>query len=171
MQDVQADEDEYKKMQEAERVKQAKAKKVQENVDKAREQNARRKLDKVRPRWRSVPSRRIDPACSRSRIVSGTPASRRVNGTSQRKRKAQKTARRNRSSLSTSVVPSAGVDEEADGAGGEEEESHLLHLRRRRRRMLSPRRRRPTRALRQLKPSPRAHESNVYPCITTILLY
>ncbi|KAI0713307.1 hypothetical protein C8Q76DRAFT_731026 [Earliella scabrosa] len=52
--DVQADEDEYKKMQEAERVKQAKAKKVQENVDKAREQNARRKLDKIQNReWDS----------------------------------------------------------------------------------------------------------------------
>ena len=34
-------------MQEAERAKQARAKKVQENVDKAREQNARRKMDKV----------------------------------------------------------------------------------------------------------------------------
>ncbi|KAI0747788.1 hypothetical protein C8Q80DRAFT_1104014 [Daedaleopsis nitida] len=52
--DVQADEDEYKKMQEAERVKQAKAKKVQENVDKAREQNARRKMDKAQSReWDS----------------------------------------------------------------------------------------------------------------------
>lgn len=48
LQDVQADEDEYKKTQAAERAKQAKMKKVQENVDKAREQNARRKLDKVR---------------------------------------------------------------------------------------------------------------------------
>ena len=47
VQDVQADEDEYKKMQEVERVKVAKAKKVQESVDKAREQNARRKMDKV----------------------------------------------------------------------------------------------------------------------------
>ena len=47
LQDVQADEDEYKKKQEAERAKQAKAKKVQESVDKAREQNARRKMDKV----------------------------------------------------------------------------------------------------------------------------
>ena len=47
LQDVQADEDEYKKKQEAERAKQAKAKKVQESVDKAREQNARRKMEKV----------------------------------------------------------------------------------------------------------------------------
>ncbi|RDX45445.1 hypothetical protein OH76DRAFT_1408025 [Lentinus brumalis] len=53
-QDVQADEDEYKKKQEAERAKLAKAKKVQENVDKAREQNARRKLDKIQSReWDS----------------------------------------------------------------------------------------------------------------------
>ncbi|KAI0807054.1 hypothetical protein C8Q74DRAFT_1225556 [Fomes fomentarius] len=52
--DVQADEDEYKKMQEAERAKQAKAKKVQESIDKAREQNARRKMDKVQSReWDS----------------------------------------------------------------------------------------------------------------------
>ena len=47
-QDVQADEDEYKKKQEADRAKLAKQKKVQESVDKAREQNARRKMDKVR---------------------------------------------------------------------------------------------------------------------------
>ncbi|KAI0710413.1 hypothetical protein C8T65DRAFT_648290 [Cerioporus squamosus] len=53
-QDVQADEDEYKKKQEADRAKLAKAKKVQENVDKAREQNARRKLDKIQSReWDS----------------------------------------------------------------------------------------------------------------------
>ncbi|KAH9857762.1 hypothetical protein C2E23DRAFT_805603 [Lenzites betulinus] len=52
--DVQADEDEYKKTQAAERAKQAKQKKVQENVDKAREQNARRKLDKIQNReWDS----------------------------------------------------------------------------------------------------------------------
>ena len=48
VQDVQADEDEYKKKQEADRAKLAKQKKVQESVDKAREQNARRKMDKVR---------------------------------------------------------------------------------------------------------------------------
>lgn len=46
-QDVKKDEDEFRKMQEAERIKQAKAKKVQENVNRTREQNARRKLDKV----------------------------------------------------------------------------------------------------------------------------
>ncbi|KAI0646750.1 hypothetical protein C8Q79DRAFT_956247 [Trametes meyenii] len=52
--DVQADEDEYKKTQAAERAKLAKMKKVQENVDKAREQNARRKMDKVQSReWDS----------------------------------------------------------------------------------------------------------------------
>ncbi|KAI0637297.1 hypothetical protein C8Q77DRAFT_560630 [Trametes polyzona] len=57
--DVQADEDEYKKMQAAERAKLAKQKKVQENIDKAREQNARRKMDKIQSReWDSgKPSR------------------------------------------------------------------------------------------------------------------
>lgn len=44
-----ADEQEFKKTQEVERLKQVRNKKVQENVDRAREQNARRKLDKVRP--------------------------------------------------------------------------------------------------------------------------
>ncbi|OSD02750.1 hypothetical protein PYCCODRAFT_1458859 [Trametes coccinea BRFM310] len=52
--DVQADEEEYKKTQAAERAKLAKMKKVQENVDKAREQNARRKMDKIQAReWDS----------------------------------------------------------------------------------------------------------------------
>lgn len=41
-------------MQETERLKQAKNKKVQQNVDKAREQNAQRKMDKVQMReWDS----------------------------------------------------------------------------------------------------------------------
>ena len=47
LQDVEQDKLEFKKTQEAERAKLAKNKKVQENVDRAREQNARRKLDKV----------------------------------------------------------------------------------------------------------------------------
>ena len=51
---VQADEDEYKKKQEFERARLAKAKKVQENVDKTREQNARRKMEKVCPRRMSA---------------------------------------------------------------------------------------------------------------------
>ncbi|CDO70576.1 hypothetical protein BN946_scf184636.g8 [Trametes cinnabarina] len=52
--DVQADEEEYKKTQAAERAKLAKMKKVQENVDKAREQNARRKMEKIQGReWDS----------------------------------------------------------------------------------------------------------------------
>ncbi|KAH9925326.1 uncharacterized protein B0H18DRAFT_1009690 [Fomitopsis serialis] len=45
--DVQADEDAFKKTQEAERIKAAKTKKVQETIDRTREQNARRKLEKV----------------------------------------------------------------------------------------------------------------------------
>lgn len=56
-QDVEQDELEFKKTQEAERAKVAKNKKVQENVDRAREQNARRKLDKV--------SERVNPLCGR----------------------------------------------------------------------------------------------------------
>ena len=48
VQDVKKDEEEFRKTQEAEKIKQAKTRKVQENVNKAREQNARRKMDKVR---------------------------------------------------------------------------------------------------------------------------
>ncbi|OSX64728.1 hypothetical protein POSPLADRAFT_1064899 [Postia placenta MAD-698-R-SB12] len=52
--DVQADEDAFKKTQEAERVKAAKTKKVQENIDRTREQNARRKMEKIQTReWDS----------------------------------------------------------------------------------------------------------------------
>jgi len=48
--DVEADEQEFKKTQEVERMKQARNKKVQDGVDRAREQNARRKLDKIQNR-------------------------------------------------------------------------------------------------------------------------
>ncbi|CAL1703879.1 unnamed protein product [Somion occarium] len=48
--DVKKDEDEFKKMQEAERQKAAKTKKVQEHINRTREQNARRKLDKIQNR-------------------------------------------------------------------------------------------------------------------------
>ncbi|KAH7889880.1 hypothetical protein F5I97DRAFT_1848314 [Phlebopus sp. FC_14] len=52
--DVKADEDAFKKTQEAERVKQAHARKVQEGVDRTREQNARRKMEKIQSReWDS----------------------------------------------------------------------------------------------------------------------
>ncbi|EKM55801.1 uncharacterized protein PHACADRAFT_144604 [Phanerochaete carnosa HHB-10118-sp] len=52
--DVEQDELEFRKTQEAERAKAAKNKKVQENIDRAREQNARRKLDKIQSReWDS----------------------------------------------------------------------------------------------------------------------
>ncbi|KAG1804228.1 uncharacterized protein BJ212DRAFT_1284609 [Suillus subaureus] len=52
--DVQADEDAFKKTQEADRVRQAHQRKVQEGVDRTREQNARRKLDKIQNReWDS----------------------------------------------------------------------------------------------------------------------
>ena len=47
-QDVEEDEREFKKKQDEERVKLARNRKVQEAVDRTREQNARRKLDKVR---------------------------------------------------------------------------------------------------------------------------
>jgi len=53
-QDVQADEDAFKKTQEADRIRQAQQRKVQEAVDRTREQNARRKMDKIQNReWDS----------------------------------------------------------------------------------------------------------------------
>ncbi|KAK7043793.1 hypothetical protein VNI00_008405 [Paramarasmius palmivorus] len=52
--DVQADEDAFRQTQEIEKVKQAQNRKVQDNVDKAREQNAKRKMDKIQSReWDS----------------------------------------------------------------------------------------------------------------------
>ncbi|KAJ7231463.1 hypothetical protein B0H12DRAFT_1192602 [Mycena haematopus] len=52
--DVQADEEAFKKTQESERVKLAHSRKVQEGVDRTREQNAKRKLDKMQNReWDS----------------------------------------------------------------------------------------------------------------------
>ncbi|KZT20246.1 hypothetical protein NEOLEDRAFT_1165096 [Neolentinus lepideus HHB14362 ss-1] len=52
--DVKADEDAFKKTQEAERVKLAKTRKVQEQIDRTREQNAQRKMDKALSReWDS----------------------------------------------------------------------------------------------------------------------
>ncbi|KIM57658.1 hypothetical protein SCLCIDRAFT_1219348 [Scleroderma citrinum Foug A] len=52
--DVKADEEAFKKTQEEERVKQAHARKMQETVDRTREQNARRKMEKVQSReWDS----------------------------------------------------------------------------------------------------------------------
>jgi hypothetical protein len=53
-QDVAADEDAFKQTQAAERQRQAQMRKVQETVDRTREQNARRKLDKFQSReWDS----------------------------------------------------------------------------------------------------------------------
>lgn len=53
-QDVQADEDAFKKTQDADRVKRAKDTKIQEGIDRAREMNARRKMDKIQGReWDS----------------------------------------------------------------------------------------------------------------------
>lgn len=111
LQDVQADEDEYKKTQAAERAKQAKMKKVQENVDKAREQNARRKLDKVRYfsslRYASVNSQRH----ARSKAASGTQESRRATGSllTRALRHLLKRARRSLKHQSVSVVLSVVV--------------------------------------------------------------
>lgn len=52
--DVQADEDAFRKTQESERIKQAHVRKVQENIDRTREQNAKRKMDKIQSReWDS----------------------------------------------------------------------------------------------------------------------
>ncbi|KAI0273864.1 hypothetical protein BC834DRAFT_840624 [Gloeopeniophorella convolvens] len=52
--DVEADEDAFKQTQAAERLRQVKMRKVQETVDRTREQNARRKMDKIQSReWDS----------------------------------------------------------------------------------------------------------------------
>lgn len=112
LQDVQADEDEYKKTQAAERAKQAKMKKVQENVDKAREQNARRKLDKVR--YISSPIC-YDPTHpqrhKRFKAASGTRESRRATGSLLTRALTQppKRARRSLKYLSVSAVLSVVV--------------------------------------------------------------
>lgn len=60
---VQADEEAFRKTQEADRLKAAKTKKVQETIDRTREQNARRKMDKIQTReWDSgKPSRDWKP--------------------------------------------------------------------------------------------------------------
>lgn len=47
---MKADEDAFKQLQEADRVKDTRTRKVQEGVDRAREQNARRKMDKAESR-------------------------------------------------------------------------------------------------------------------------
>ncbi|KAF8226212.1 hypothetical protein L208DRAFT_1015022, partial [Tricholoma matsutake] len=52
--DVQADEAAFRKTQESERAKLAQIRKVQETVDRTREQNAKRKMDKIQSReWDS----------------------------------------------------------------------------------------------------------------------
>ncbi|KDQ60553.1 hypothetical protein JAAARDRAFT_552661 [Jaapia argillacea MUCL 33604] len=52
--DVQADEEAFKKTQEAERAKLAQSRKVQEHINRTREQNAQRKMDKIQSReWDS----------------------------------------------------------------------------------------------------------------------
>lgn len=51
---MKADEDAFRQTQEAERVRQAQTRKVQEGVDRTREQNARRKMEKMGSReWDS----------------------------------------------------------------------------------------------------------------------
>ena len=54
LQDVIADEDAFKKTQEFERIKQEKIRREQEHVNRTREQNARRKMDKISSREWSV---------------------------------------------------------------------------------------------------------------------
>ncbi|KAG6850479.1 hypothetical protein H0H93_012900 [Arthromyces matolae] len=52
--DVKADEEAFRKMQESERIKLAATRKVQEGIDRTREQNAKRKMDKIQSReWDS----------------------------------------------------------------------------------------------------------------------
>ncbi|GAW01962.1 sdad1 protein [Lentinula edodes] len=54
--DVQADEDAFRKTQQNERAKMARIRKVQESVNNTREQNAKRKMDKIQSReWDSAP--------------------------------------------------------------------------------------------------------------------
>jgi hypothetical protein len=54
IQDVKKDEDAFKKTEEEEKAKQARIRKVQQGVDKAREQNVKRKMDKIQSReWDS----------------------------------------------------------------------------------------------------------------------
>ncbi|KAG2033141.1 hypothetical protein BDR03DRAFT_1094551 [Suillus americanus] len=80
--DVQADEDAFKKTQEADRVRQAHQRKVQEGVDRTREQNARRKLDKIQNReWDSGKSpgdwkkaRNPAPADGSTTVPSSSPS-------------------------------------------------------------------------------------------------
>lgn len=84
-QDVQADEDAFRKTQEIEREKQAHNRRVQSDVDRARDQNAKRKMDKVQSReWDSgKPSvdrrgpgqqpNRLDPPPPQSEGAEATP--------------------------------------------------------------------------------------------------
>jgi len=52
--DVEADEEAFRKTEQEERIKRVQTRKVQETVNRAREQNARRKLDKIQSReWDS----------------------------------------------------------------------------------------------------------------------
>lgn len=170
MQDVQADEDEYKKTQAAERAKQAKMKKVQENVDKAREQNARRKLDKVcGPKiavlWAAQRTCSLRPRCKTVNGIPGSPQ--RAIGSNPRRmgKSLLKTAKRSRRNRLGSVVQFVEEVVEAVVGGAEEAEWSLRPLRTRKE-MLPPR------ALRVVLPRQRVHE-DIYPCTPTypLLVY
>ena len=165
MQDVQADEEEYKKTQAAERAKLAKMKKVQENVDKAREQNARRKMDKVRcALCHDVPNA-IPTSLPRSKAVSGTRESLRVIGSSPRSLRTKRTKMARRSLPSPLVFAVLSVEVDAAEAEAEAVVGTLsrLRLRRRRQQLCQPRPTRPH-PLRLLM---RVHEEG-YPCTTHI---
>ncbi|KIK63842.1 hypothetical protein GYMLUDRAFT_40923 [Collybiopsis luxurians FD-317 M1] len=71
--DVQADEEAFRKTQEAERAKLARTRKVQESVDNAREVNAKRKMEKIQSReWDSG---KPSPSDWKARNQQSTPTS------------------------------------------------------------------------------------------------
>jgi hypothetical protein len=72
---VKADEDAFRQTQEADRVRQAQTRRVQEGVDRTREQNARRKMEKMGSReWDSGKPTDAKPARGRGRGRGGRGA-------------------------------------------------------------------------------------------------
>ncbi|KAF8197426.1 hypothetical protein BJ912DRAFT_846225, partial [Pholiota molesta] len=92
--DVQADEDAFRKTQEVDRARQAQNRKVQSEVDRARDQNAKRKMDKA-------PNREWD---------SGKPA---AGGTRQQAHRSEPQAQR------ADVQPTEGRGDRGGGGGGD----------------------------------------------------
>ena len=127
MQDVQADEEAFKKTQEADRVKLARNKKVQESVDKAREQNARRKMEKVsfiQTHIRMILTQVL--SLHRSRIGNGTLGRTPVTGSSPKSR--EKRVARVRAAMARLEHLSVFEAQYAVVVGGEEEANHAAQL-------------------------------------------